>query len=174
MAVPRWKRVTSRSGRRKGGDPRTDQTRKGTTRTLGWHPEETASQLPQEDVQKPWCGHPSCGRPAGYLPSGTVGQWPLVTGQWWNVLKGGDAGTDHMTKGADSELPGWQRKETASQLPLVTSNCHATDKRYSRNSVGGISAQEGGDPRTLASRRHWLLQVSRQLLVRRTTSSYSG
>ena len=25
--------------------------------------------------------------------------------------------TDHVTKGADSELPGWQPKETASQLP---------------------------------------------------------
>ena len=27
----------------KGGDPRTDQASKGTTRTPGWHPEETAS-----------------------------------------------------------------------------------------------------------------------------------
>ena len=40
MAVPRGKRGTSRSYRRKGGDPRTDQTRKETTRTPGWHPEE--------------------------------------------------------------------------------------------------------------------------------------
>ena len=31
-----------------------------------------------------------------------------------------------------------------------------------------------GDPSTLASRRHWLLQVLRQLLVRRTSSSYFG
>ena len=30
----------------KGDDPKTDQITKGTTRTLGWHPEETASQLP--------------------------------------------------------------------------------------------------------------------------------
>ena len=44
LPVPRWKRVTS--ARKKGGDPRTGQTRKGTTRTPGWHPEETASQLP--------------------------------------------------------------------------------------------------------------------------------
>ena len=51
---PRCRRVTSRSAgydcvnnaivsELKGGDPRTDQTRKGTTRTPGWHPEEAAS-----------------------------------------------------------------------------------------------------------------------------------
>ena len=39
LAVPRWNRVTS--ARKKGGDPRTGQTRKGTTRTL---------------AQKPWGG----------------------------------------------------------------------------------------------------------------------
>ena len=164
MAVPRWKRGTSRRNRPKGGDQRTDQTRKGTTQTPGWHPEETASQLPQQDAQKPWGVHPSCGRPAGYLPSGTVDQWPPDTGQWWNVLKGGDPRTDHKIEGADSELPGWQPTETASQLPLVT-------KRYSRTSVergwhqrtkrrGAQGPQcAKGDPKTLASRRHWLLQV---------------
>ena len=31
---------------RKGGDPKTDQ--EGTTRTPGWHPEENATQLPEE------------------------------------------------------------------------------------------------------------------------------
>ena len=30
----------------KGGDPITDQ--EGTTRTPGWHPEEKATQLPEE------------------------------------------------------------------------------------------------------------------------------
>ena len=53
---------------KKGGDPRTVQ--EGTTRTPGWHPEETATQLPQQYAQKPWGGHTSCGRPAGNLPSG--------------------------------------------------------------------------------------------------------
>ena len=33
---------------RKGGDPITDQ--EGTTRTPGWHPEETEAQLPQKEV----------------------------------------------------------------------------------------------------------------------------
>ena len=32
--------------REKGTDPKTDQMTKGTTRTPGWHPEETASHLP--------------------------------------------------------------------------------------------------------------------------------
>ena len=30
------------------------------------------------------------GRPADYLPSGTVGQWPPATGQRWNERRGGD------------------------------------------------------------------------------------
>ena len=34
LAVPRWKRVTA--ARIKGGDPRNDQAKKGTTRTPGW------------------------------------------------------------------------------------------------------------------------------------------
>ena len=72
---------------------------------------------PFSDTQMPWGGHPSCGRPADYLPSGTVGQWHPVTGQWWNELQGGDPKTDQVTQGADSKLPGWQPKEKAAQLP---------------------------------------------------------
>ena len=72
---------------------------------------------PLSDTQKPWGGHPSCGRPTDYLPSGTVGQWHPVTGQWWNELQGGDPKTDQVTQGADSKLPNWQPKEEAAQLP---------------------------------------------------------
>ena len=68
-------------------------------------------------AQKPWGGHPLCGRPADYLPSGTVGQWPPATVQWWNERRGGDPKTDQVTQGADSQLPGWHAKENASQLP---------------------------------------------------------
>ena len=57
--------------------------------------------------------------------------------------KGGDPKTDQVTQGADSELLGWQPKET--ERP----NCHR--KRYSTNSVGGNSAQKGGDPRNPAA-----------------------
>ena len=117
---------------------------------------------PLSDTQKPWGGHPSCGRPADYLPSGSVGQWHPVTGQWWNELQGGDPKTDQVTQGADSKLPGWQPKEKSGPT--------ATERRNSRISVGGICAKKGRgtkdlsvrsgrDPRTLASRRHWLLQV---------------
>ena len=42
-------------------------------------------------------------------------------------------------KGADSELPGWQPKEKAAQLPK--------GKRNSRNSVGGINAEGEGPQR---------------------------
>ena len=35
-------------------------------------------------------GTPRVAGPADYLPSGSVGQWYPVTGQWWNELQGGD------------------------------------------------------------------------------------
>ena len=77
----------------------------------------TAETTPPHRVaQKPWGGHPSCGRPADYLPSGTVGQWPRASCYRWNERRGGDK-TDQVTQGADSALQGWQPKETASQLP---------------------------------------------------------
>ena len=44
-------------------------------------------------------GTPRVCRPADYLPSGTVGQWPPATGQWWNERRGGDPTTDQATKG---------------------------------------------------------------------------
>ena len=59
---------------------------------------------------------PSCGRPAGHLLLGTVGQWPPATGQWWNE-KGRRPQNRPKTQGADSQLPGWQPKEKVAQLP---------------------------------------------------------
>ena len=53
-------------------------------------------------AQMPWCGHPLCGSPADYLPSGTVGQWPPATGQRWNERRGGDPKTDQVTQGTYS------------------------------------------------------------------------
>ena len=52
-----------------------------------------------------------------------------------------------MTKGADSELPGWQPKETPSWLPLVSK------KRYSQISAGSVSAHKGGGPKDPSVRR---------------------
>ena len=43
----------------KGGDPRTDQSRKGTTRTPGWHPEEAASELQKHVARSRGVGTPS-------------------------------------------------------------------------------------------------------------------
>ena len=43
-------------------------------------------------------GTPRVCRPADYLPSGTVGQWPPATGQWWNERRGGDPKTDRATQ----------------------------------------------------------------------------
>ena len=44
---------------------------RGSLTTPGWQPKETVLQLPQQDAQKPWRGHPSCDGTADYLPSGT-------------------------------------------------------------------------------------------------------
>ena len=46
-----------------------------------------------------------------------MGQWPPATGQWWNAREAGDPKTDLVTQGANSDLPGWQPKEKAPQLP---------------------------------------------------------
>ena len=51
-------------------------------------------------------------RPADYLPSGTVGQWPPVTGQWWNKQKGGDPRTDQAKKVDDSDPGLASRRES--------------------------------------------------------------
>ena len=90
-------------------------------------------------------------RLADYLPSGTVGQWPPATGQWWNERRGGDPKTDPVKQGADSLLPGWQPKENASQLPQQGGTVKSAW-------VASLHKVFEG-PRTLASRRHWFLQV---------------
>ena len=54
--------------------------------------------------------------------------------------KGGDPRTVHAKKG--TRTPGWHRKEKEAQLPLVS------EKRYSQISVGCMSAQRGGGPKT--------------------------
>ena len=104
------------------------------------------------DGQKPWSGHPSCGRTADYLPFGDC-SGILSPGQWWNERKGGDPRTEQVTKGADSELPGWQPKE---RRPF----CSLSPKSGTLEPAWVVSVhRRGGDPRTLASRRRWLLQV---------------
>ena len=72
-------------------DPRTDQIVKGADSNLpGWQPKEKEAQLPHDSKadclnnatppKRPEAvGAPLVGRPADYLPSGTVGQWPPAT-----------------------------------------------------------------------------------------------
>ena len=49
-------------------------------------------------------GTPRVCRPADYLPSGTVGQWPPATGQWWNERRGGDPKTDQRKEELSKQL----------------------------------------------------------------------
>ena len=67
------------------------------------------------DAQKPWCGHPQCGRPADYLPWGTVGQWPPVTVQWWNAK--GRRPKNRPSDEGTTRTPGWHPEENEAQLP---------------------------------------------------------
>ena len=80
-----------------------------------------------KDAQKPReGGGASCG--------GTA-----VTGQWWHERKGGDPRTDQVTKGLT------QNSRADRQRPNYPS-FHR--KRYSRNSLGGVSAQKGRSPKS--------------------------
>ena len=174
LAVPRWKRATQdgkattqRPSRQRGltqvspaGNPKrsdhTDARQQG--RLLKQRREGRVTATPRRPEAVGWAPLRD-GRPAGYLPSGTVGQWSPVTGQWWTRQEGGDPRTNHVTKGADSELPGWQPEEKATQLPrkeVISNQAWVLQKREGPKDP---RVRRGGDPRTLASRRHWLPQV---------------
>ena len=66
--------------------------------------------------------------------------------QSWNEQKGGDPRAGHPTKGT-TRTPGWHPEEKEAQLPLVS------EKRYSQISVGCVSAQRRGGPRTPVRQR---------------------
>ena len=85
----------------------------------------------------PWGGHPLCGRPAGYLPPGTLGQWPPATLQWRTANKGGDPETDQEWT---TRTLAWHPEEKATQLPEeVLSNQRGLRQR----------TRKGRDPKTL-------------------------
>ena len=68
-------------------------------------------------AQKPWSGHPPCGRPADYLPPGTWVSGLLPPGSGGTHEAAATQKTDLVTQGTDSELLGRQPKEKATQLP---------------------------------------------------------
>ena len=84
----------------------------------------------------------------------------MASGQWWTRLKGGDPETDHVRLTQNSRAGNPKR-----QRP----NCHKKKEVLSKQrgwhqftkgrGPKDPSVRQGGDPRTLASRRHWLLQV---------------
>ena len=61
---------------------------------------------------------PLVGRPADYLPWGTVGQWLPAPGNGGPSERGGDPRTDQVKKGT-TRTPGWQPEETG---PTATSD----------------------------------------------------
>ena len=100
---------------------------RGLTQVLpGWH-DCLHNATVERDAQMPWGGHPLCGKPADYLPPGTVGQWPPATFTMADRVRGGVPITVKKERlGPWAGIP--KRK-----LP----NCQS-HKRYSRNSVGCI------------------------------------
>ena len=131
--------------------------------SAGPTPKTTPERLSFETLRSRGVGTLGVAGPLATSLRGTVGQWPPATWQWWTEQKGGDPRTDQAKEGT-ARTPGWQPKETEAPLPVAT-------KRYSRSSVGVLhqgerppktpSVRKGGDPRTLATWRHWLLQVCR-------------
>ena len=110
----------------------------------------TASSTPLLlNAQMQWGGHPLCGRPAGYLPPGTVGQWPPATLQWRTESR---AATRKPTRrgrlGPRAGIP--KRK-----LP----NCQKNKKVLSYQRGLHQHTAKGRDPRTPASWRHLLMRV---------------
>ena len=110
--------------------------------------------------------HPSCGRPADDLPSGTVGQWHPVTGQWWNELQGGDPKTDQVTQTQNSRAGNPMRKRP---------NCHRKEE-LSKQCGWHLCKRKGLAPKTPAyegegTQEPWrrgatgFCRLSRQLLV---------
>ena len=101
-------------------------------------------------------GTPRVCRPADYLPSGTVGQWPL------------DGGTNEgaATLEPTTRPRGLTHNSRAGNPKRLRTNCHSSQRgalktawvAQNREGAQGPSVRRGGDPRTLASRRHFLLQ----------------
>ena len=101
---------------------------------------------------------PSCGRTAGYFPSGTVGQWYPVTGQWRTERKRHHVISvrRHLTKettrpASEVVREPVQGKDRGPKHPSVFCRERRGPKDH--------SVRWGGDPWILESRRHWLLQV---------------
>ena len=85
----------------------------------------------------PWSGHPLCGRPAGYLPPGTVGQWPPAP------CSGGPSQgrrPENRPRGDDSD-PG-----LASRRESDLGNCHATDRGTLEPAWAASTHSEGKGP----------------------------
>ena len=98
-----------------GDDPRTDQ-RKGVDSNFLTAKQGRLLHQPHS-FSTPRCrgvGTPLCGRPAGFLSLGTVGQWPPATLPWRTVRKGGDPKTDQE---GTTRTPGWQPEENHQCTP---------------------------------------------------------
>ena len=84
-----------------------------------------------------------CGRPAGYLPPGTVGQWPPATLQW-------------RTESRTATRKPTRRGRLGPRAGILT----AKNKKVLSYQRGlHQHTAKGRDPRTPASWRHWLMRV---------------
>ena len=111
LAVPRWKRVPS--VRKKGGDPRTGQAKTGddSDPRLATQRDFVLTATASRPEAVGWA--PLVGRPADYLPSGTVGQWLPAPCNGGTCKRAATPEPTKQRKGTTRTL-GWQPKETAS------------------------------------------------------------
>ena len=109
------------------------------------------------DAQKPWCGHRQCGRPADYLPPGTVGQWPSATGQWWNAQMGGDPKTHQRRRGLT-------HNSRAGNPKRMRPNCHSKEVNSNQRGCHHCTKwPKGQEPWSRGATG--FCKLSRQLLV---------
>ena len=135
---PRCRRVTSRSAGYdcvnnatvcEGRRPKNRPYEKGRLGPQAGIPKRLRPNCHCKSKRSRGVGTLRVGRPADYLPSGTVGgQWPPATGQWWTVLKGRRPQNRPRTPGLASQR---ERELTA------------TGRRYTQISVGCNSAPSG-------------------------------
>ena len=169
MTVPRWKRVTQDRRATTQGPIRergfTRISRAGIPKRPlpNCQAGPTASSTPLLlNPQMPWGGHPLLGRPADYLPPGTVGQWLPAP------CNGGPC-TRAATRKPTKRPRGLTHNSRAGIPKRLRPNCHqrSTLKPAWTASVRkGAGAQrphcpKGRDPRTLASWRHFAVASCR-------------
>ena len=99
-------------------------------------------------------GTPRVCRPADYLPSGTVGQWPPATGQWWNERAATQKPTsERRNSRSNLGARGGDPRTLASWRHLFSASCRGKCLRYGYK----FQADTLRDGMSLVGFRNWTI-----------------